>query len=443
MDIKSILNQFKILDKNRDGWLQAEELNGKKFENTVWHGIIRPDISAAEFVITGLSLESAGDAVPNLSGFDKMHAKLVKDNIQPCNYWDDYCFYENGVMLYTKDVKSYDEIPNAPTDGVKNARGVDISKLNLSDEELLGMVIDDYTTMTDEQRAVFEKAKSEMSKMGLGIDKLHEKGFRGVGTMALLDQKFCNHQMYSDRILKSTDVGNNANSTEGPSWHAASMMSIMHKTAPEADILHYCVTDMDTKVQDAQFAEAINDIMEKNKTLPDDKKVKTIVMGWGFYPNNPKYEEYINLCKEAVKSGIFIMSNNTLELYGIEIFGTDRNPKGDVNSPENYTLCTFDKTENYENCSKEFLDNYLHLPMQHLTIAHEDGTSIQYEGRDGGMCWANSVGALYNDFLGIDPGLTPEDFVKLLIETSDEFNVQGVYCGRLLNAEAAAEKLSK
>lgn len=40
-------------------------------------------------------------------------------------------------------------------------------------------------------------------------------------------------------------------------------------------------------------------------------------MGWGFTPKNPKYDEYINLCKEAIENGIFISSNNAPELYGI------------------------------------------------------------------------------------------------------------------------------
>ncbi len=37
-------------------------------------------------------------------------------------------------------------------------------------------------------------------------------------------------------------------------------------------------------------------------------------MGWGFQTNNPKYEEYIALCKQAISEGIFISSNNAYEL---------------------------------------------------------------------------------------------------------------------------------
>mgnify|MGYP001035526402 FL=1 len=34
MDIKSILNQFKILDKNKDGTIQASEVESYSFKNT-------------------------------------------------------------------------------------------------------------------------------------------------------------------------------------------------------------------------------------------------------------------------------------------------------------------------------------------------------------------------------------------------------------------------
>lgn len=79
--------------------------------------------------------------------------------------------------------------------------------------------------------------------------------------------------------------------------------------------------------------------------------------------------------------------------------------------------------------------------MKHLTIGAADGTSIQQEGGDGGVCCANPVGAIYNDFLCIKPDLTPQEFIGLLKDTSDELKVNEIYCGRLLNAESAAQKL--
>lgn len=188
MDIKSLLNQFKILDKNNDGILQASEVKNNSFKNSVWENIAKPETSLVDFVITGLSIQSANPKEQNLSAFDKMHAKLVKQNIYPGTYLNGYCYYSNGVKLYTKDVSSYDEIPNFPgCDWAKDAKGVDISNLKLSDEQLLNMIIDDYTTMSDEQKAVYEKAKASMNQMGCGIEKLHEQGFRGSGAMALLD----------------------------------------------------------------------------------------------------------------------------------------------------------------------------------------------------------------------------------------------------------------
>ena len=449
MDINSLLKIFKSVDTNNDSVISEQELKNSNIKGSVWENWLQPDMSLEYFVVHGLTLEHEGEENKSenisQSSFDKVHSKLVSQGIQPCwyNEKNGIMYYQNCISLCTKNIETYDDIPDAPTQGVKSAKGADISKLRLTDEQLLNLVIDDYTTMSDEQRAVFEKYRHNMDKMGCGIESLHEKGYTGYGAVALLDGKYCSHDMYKDKIQSSTDIGTNIDSKEGPSWHTAAMLSIMHKTAPDAEIVHYCCTDMDPKIQTNQLAEAINDIIEKNKDLPDEKKVRTIVIGYGFSPENPNYEENIALCKKAIDEGIFICSNNMEQLYGIELNGADRDAKGDVNSPQSYSVATWMSENECKNVKKKWLDKLLHFPMQHLTIAHGDGQSIQYEGSDGGICWGNSVGSLYNDFLSINPDLKPQEFIDLLIETSDDLNVNGVYCGRLLNAESAMQKLEE
>lgn len=398
MSIKNILDLFRNYNTNNDKVLSSKGLQNTDFINTIWSNC--KYCKEASF-IQGLSVEKYGT-----------------DN-------------------NTKGIQNIDDLPDAPTEGVKNACGIDISGLKLTDEQLLNLVIDDYTIMNDRQKTLVNAAKNNSSKIGLGVETLHNNGFKGTGTIALLDQKYCGHEMYNGRVISSTDK----DFTDNPSWHTAAMLSIINKTAPDASIVHYNVTDEDTAVQDEQFANAIRDIIEKNKNLPDDKKIKTIVMGWGFYRDNPKYEEYIQLCREAVNNGIFIMSNNVNELYGIDIFGTNREALSDVNSATSYKCVTYNNPEACKGIDKKYLDKFLYLPQQHLTIANSDGKSIQYEGNDGGQCWTNAIGALYNDFLCIKPDLKPQEFVDLLLATSDEFIVDGIYCGRLLNAETAMKKL--
>lgn len=394
MDVKSIL---KLLIHNNKV-LSREEFKNIDFINTIWPNF--EYIKKAEF-IRGLSVEKC------------------------------------GTDSNTKKIQNIDDLPNAPTEGVKNARGIDISGLELTDEQLLNLVIDNYTIMNDRQKALVTAAKNNSSQIGLGVETLHKNGFKGTGTVALLDQKYCAHEMYNDRVISSTDI----DFTDDPSWHTAAMLSIINRTAPDASIVHYNVTDADTAVQDEQFANAIKDIIEKNNNLPDNQKIRTIIMGWGFYPNNPRYEEYISLCREAVNNGIFIMSNNENELYSIDIFGTNREALSDVNSPTSYQCVTYNDPEACKGIDKKYLNRFLYLPQQHLTIANIDGKSIQYEGNDGGRCWTNAIGALYNDFLCIKPDLKPQEFVELLLATSDDFIVEGIYCGKLLNAETAMKKL--
>lgn len=86
------------------------------------------------------------------------------------------------------------------------------------------------------------------------LDKNKDGTIQASEVESLFIQKYFPHKIFSDKVRGTTDVGTNVVSLQGPSWHAAGMLSVMHKTAPDAEIVHYNVTDMNVDVQDEQFA---------------------------------------------------------------------------------------------------------------------------------------------------------------------------------------------
>lgn len=126
--------------------------------------------------------------------------------------------------------------------------------------------------------------------------------------------------------------------------------------------------------------------------------------------------------------------------------GANRNPKGDLDNPDNYEACAFWKQDAEENpMDKNFKDKFLLVPMDHRTVADfTDGTSYRYEVNNGGTSWSTPwFAGMYVLAKQADPDITPEMFWEYALETSDECknNDSGQYVGRIINPQALIEKI--
>jgi hypothetical protein len=77
--------------------------------------------------------------------------------------------------------------------------------------------------------------------------------------------------------------------------------------------------------------------------------------------------------------------------------------------------------------------------MDHRTVAdYTDSDSYRYEGNDGGMSWSTPwLAGAYVLAKQANPNITPEEFWKVALETSDECrnNDDNTYVGRLINPQ--------
>ena len=457
MDEASIFNK---LDTDKSGTISDEEL--------VAAGFLKKNlIKVKEYLISRFGTEK------------------INNNIK----YFDYKTERIDIQI----IKSYDELPQGGHDGIKDARRCDISGLELTKEQLLNLCIDKTTVMSPEQKAIVDTYMEKCKDPGLGIRELHKQGITGKGVhMAIIDQPLGKHQEYDDNIRSHTNV----NLSEVPSdWaesslHGAAVTSIaVGKSvgvAPDASVDYYSavnasydpkeIEEYKKKIEEkiklyenspgekaywegelkeiekygavssnTSYANAIIQILDKNRTLPKEEQVSVISISWGFDEMASGYEKLQQAISRAKEEGVFVVSTALEKDYGFETDGANRNPQGDINSPQNYEAGAYWKKASEDEIPAEFLKNQLLFPMDHRTVAdYKDENSYRYEGNDGGMSWSTPwVTGMYVLAKQVDSTITPEAFWKIAFETADDCrnNDSGKLVGKIVNPQKLIETI--
>ena len=176
---------------------------------------------------------------------------------------------------------------------------------------------------------VFEKGKS----IGLGIDDVHKMGYTGKGmSIAIIDSgTMCkNGKQHNALKFKEYNVASaEKNNPDLNNFHGQSTSYIAQEIAPDADMYYYAGTDGDGLVQNLQA------IIDKNKTLPDDKKIRVVSMSFSLNGDRKKALEKV---KELEAQGVWVFSCD--EQFLAKGFGylEKKDSMGNVNDFNNYQL---------------------------------------------------------------------------------------------------------
>ena len=485
VDFNSII---KLINTNNDKIIQKSEVETYMKQNkppsifTGYFASINSDVKVKTFK------RELKRIYKEFKSYEKKEAKADKKHFKSEGYFD----YANEQPK-TKIARSLDDIGAGSHNGIKDARGYDISGLNLTKEELLNLCIDKTTILSDEQRAIIDEYTEKMKDPGLGIRALHEQGFTGKGVkMAIIDQPLGEHQEYSSNITEHYDI--NANKM-GKGWTKASMhgaavtsIAVGETTgvAPDASVNYYSAVNLSRDPKDIEFyranllreiennkddigyveflqnklnninpefgvssnqpyVDAINQILDKNEKLPENERVSVVSISWGFDKFAPGYEELQEALARAKEQGVFIVSTALNKHYGFSTSGANRNPQTDPNDPKSYEAGAFWKGRNLEQIPADAKDELLLVPMDHRTVAdYTDGNSYRYEGNDGGMSWSTPwLAGTYVLAKQANPNITPEEFWKVALETSDECrnNDDNAYVGRMINPQKIIETI--
>jgi hypothetical protein len=262
---------------------------------------------------------------------------------------------------------------------------------------------------------------------GLGIRSLHAQGItgRGIG-LAIIDQTLLvDHQEYADRLRLYEETDDITGSWAETQMHGPAVASIaVGKTvgvAPEAD-LYYIASALGgagsyETIDFAYLARSIRRILEVNRQLPADRKIRAISMSTGWGPDSKGYADVQAAAEEAKAAGLLVICSSVEEVHGFKFHGLGREPLADPNTFESYEPGMFWAKDFYATPDKRFSDRLL-VPMDSRTTASPTGANEYVFYREGGWSWSIPyLAGVYALAAQADPSVTPDQFWALAMKT--------------------------
>ncbi len=326
-------------------------------------------------------------------------------------------------------------IETKPHFGEVDFRCLDVSTYDLKDygEVLKYVSFDTITKWPDKlpdgfiPEEIIENGKSP----GLGIEALHEEGItgRGVSVAIIDDNLLVSHKEYKDNIMVYEEIGDNEESYA--SMHGTAIASILvgndTGVAPDANLFYYSTSlaNPDSSESHAHYlfgcVEAIERILEINSTLDDEDKIRVISLSMTWRRFDTGIDEMVAIIEKAESEGILIVSAN-IGRNGNGVVGMGRKWLSDPDVAGNYC------TELHPNKSSSSVSSYVMgnknvlVPEGYITTAAPAGDDEYVFWSYGGTSWAIPYGAgVYALACQVDPKITPDEFWKIALETSDSF----------------------
>lgn len=328
---------------------------------------------------------------------------------------------EQKVEFDLKTVEKYlDE------SGRYDFRGQDLSNLAILDlEPLVNFVLDTQTKFPNNflDTYDFEKAVDYGKDPGLNILSLHNEGITGKGVnVAVIDGVLLKeHNEIKDSIVLCEDLVDN----ETAFYHGTPITSILCGKevgiAPEAKV--YFVSYINDKLYNSEdyeepyvyLAKAIERIVEINKELPQEEKIRVLSISSGWDPNSNKSAAIVSAIDKAKEDGIFVVTARLYDHDGLYFGGASREILSDPNDFNSYSA-------NYLDTYKDAQEILL-APMDARWLASHIGEDDYVMYRRG--AWSMVIpyiSGVYTLACQIYPEITPNLFWELALSTGYDVN---------------------
>lgn len=304
---------------------------------------------------------------------------------------------------------------NSDIERIYGFQGKDLSKKNLSQVSLeaISNVSFDKSTKWPEKSKLpqgydpnkwFDMGKDQ----GLNLSKIHEKGITGKGiSVAIIDKPIrSTHDEFKDKMTY-VKVGTQTS----PHFHGLACASILAgKTcgvAKDSKLYYFATPDAIDKP--VYYIKAINKIIEINKSLPKNEKIKIVSISDGVDKKNKNYSKWQQTLKKANSNGLTVVYSNLLGEKKFIWGGCD--PSKDRNNPLNYKLSNYLKGKKIDKAS-------IIVPGDFRTTACNSSDSDYVYWGEGGFSWAIPyVTGLAALAWQVNPNLTFDQIMNKLIET--------------------------
>jgi len=329
----------------------------------------------------------------------------------------------------------------------------------LDPQTILDLSFNSQTKFPTSVAQKFAERLALAKNRGLGINALHEKGYTGQGaTVAIIDQPLLtSHIEIHDNLIHYEELGkttDNAEHFETASQHGISVSSILCGknigVAPDAKLTYFAVPpNADTDA----YIDAISRVIEYNKTLPDDEKIHTVSISYGFPIDKDEKQEVRlhEVIKQANETDMFVITTSLDKTHNLPFLGADRDISADLDNPNNYKEPVFIQKKNLPssnntNSTHTFNSDVsvpptLLVPQDRVTVASPTGDSNYTYYTDGGMSWATPyLAGVYAIAKNTFPNLTPEKFFSAAYTTCTSREIAGRDCC-IINAKNLMKSL--
>ncbi len=260
---------------------------------------------------------------------------------------------------------------------------------------------------------------------GLGLRALHATGVTGRGvSIAIIDTGLLvDHEEYRERLKLYEEIHCGDYHADP---HASAVASIaVGKSvgvAPGADLYYVAETHVRDDMPEAEnvdpgahldfgvTAKSIRRLLEINRGLPKEQRIRVISIQAGWEPGGTGYEEVTAAVNEAKAEGVFVISSALRRTHGLGFHGLGREPLNDPGNPASYHLIT--------GWGWGFAEPAILVPMDSRTTASPTGASDYVFYRRGGWSWVEPyLAGLYALACQVRPDMTPELFWQEALET--------------------------
>jgi hypothetical protein len=199
--------------------------------------------------------------------------------------------------------------------------------------------------------------------------------------------------------------------------------------APDAD-LYYIDSDPGTifsaikklvfkkvSVNPKWFAKSINRILEINKTLPPNKKIRVISISFGSYDKS-----FLRAIAKAQQEGIFVISSSVNYTHRLKFQGLGREALSNPDDINSYLPGSFWANTFYKNPG--MLDSTILVPMDSRCTASQSGKNSYAFYSNAGVSWSIPyIAGLYALACQVKPSVTPMEFWMKALDSGDEIKI--------------------
>ncbi len=252
---------------------------------------------------------------------------------------------------------------------------------------------------------------------GLNLSKIHEKGITGKGiSVAVIDKPIrSTHNEFKDKMTY-IKIGDQTK----PQFHGMVCASILAgKTcgvASGAKLYYFAIPDSRDKQE--YYMKVIDKIMDMNKTLPKDEKIRIVSISDGVKEKGKSYSKWQETIKKSNSEGLTVVYSNLLEEKKFTWGGC--NASKDRNNPSNYEISNYLKQYKIDKST-------IIVPGDFKTTAGNSSDNDYVYWGEGGFSWVMPyVTGLATLSWQVNPNLTFDQIIDKLIESKTTTS-EGLY----------------